>query len=80
MNGGNHSRSGEPSFPQHLQGLEKGLEVLLSIVRGLVAPSIGGDGHHSLRKRQEPPVVISEIEPPALPPFVRGRKDDGNIL
>jgi hypothetical protein len=80
MNGGNRSRSGEPSFPQHLQGLEKGLEVLLSVVRGPVAPSIGGDGHHSLRKRRELPVVISEIEPPALPPFVRGRKDGGNIL
>jgi hypothetical protein len=80
MNGGNHSRSGEPSFPQHLQGLQKGLEILLSVVRGPVAPSIGGDGHHSLRKRREPPVVISEIEPPVLPPFVRGRKDGGNIL
>jgi hypothetical protein len=49
-------------------------------VRGPIAPSIGGDGHHSLRKRREPPIVISEIEPPALPPFVRGRKDGGNIL
>jgi hypothetical protein len=73
MNGGDHSRSGEPSFPQHLQGLEKGLEILLSVVRGPVAPSIGVDGDHSLRKRRE-------IEPPALPPFIRGRKDGGNIL
>jgi hypothetical protein len=80
MNGGNHSRSGEPSFPQHLQGLEKGLEILLSVVWGPVAPSIGGDGDHSLRKRREPLVVIPEIEPPALPPFIRGRKDDRNIL
>jgi hypothetical protein len=30
MNGGNHSRSGEPSFPQLPQGLQKGLEILLS--------------------------------------------------
>jgi hypothetical protein len=80
MNGGNHSRSGEPSFPQLPQGLQKGLEILLSVVWGPVAPVIGGGGHHSLRKRWEPPVVISEIEPPALPPFVRGRKDGGDIL
>jgi hypothetical protein len=80
MDGGNHPRSGEPTFPQHLQGLQKGLEILLSVVRGPVAPSIGGDGHHSLSKRWEPPVVISEVEPPALPPFVRGRKDGGNVL
>jgi hypothetical protein len=32
MNGGNHSRSGEPSFPQLPQGLQKGLEILLSVV------------------------------------------------
>jgi hypothetical protein len=50
MNGGNHSRSGEPSFSQRLQGLEKGLEILLSVVQGPVALSIGGDGDHSLRK------------------------------
>jgi hypothetical protein len=80
MDGSNHLRSGEPSFPQHLQGLQKGLEILLSVVRGPVAPSIGGDGHHSLSKRREPPVVISEVEPPALPPFVQGRKDGGNVL
>jgi hypothetical protein len=80
MNGSNHSRSGEPSFPQLLQGLQKGLEILLSVARGPVAPVIGGGVHHSLRKRREPPVVISEIEPPALPPFVRGRKDGGDIL
>jgi hypothetical protein len=70
MNGGNHPRGNEPPFSQLLQGLQKGLEILLSVARGPIAPVIGGDGHHSLRKRQEPPVVISEIKPPALPPFV----------
>jgi hypothetical protein len=34
VDGGNHSRSGESSLPQRLQGLEKGSEVLLSFVRG----------------------------------------------
>jgi hypothetical protein len=33
-----------------------------------------------LRKRREPPVVISEIKPPALPPFVRRREDDRDVL
>jgi hypothetical protein len=70
MNGGNHPRGGEPPFSQLLQGLQNGLEILLSVARGPIAPVIGGDGHHSLRKRREPPVVISEIKPPALPPFV----------
>jgi hypothetical protein len=50
MNGGNHPRGGEPSFPQLLQGLQKGLEVLLSVARGPVASVIGGGGHHPLRK------------------------------
>jgi hypothetical protein len=33
-----------------------------------------------LRKRREPPVVISEIKPPTLPPFVRRRKDGRDVL
>jgi hypothetical protein len=57
MNGGNHPRDGEPSFSQLLQGLQKGLENLLPVTRGLVALVIGGDGHHSLRKRREPPAA-----------------------
>jgi hypothetical protein len=69
MNGGNHSRSGEPSFPQPFQGLQKGLEILLSVVRGPVTPGVSGGSHYTLRKRREPPVVIPEIEPPALPPL-----------
>jgi hypothetical protein len=80
MNGGYHPRGGKPSFPQRLQGLEKGLEIFLPVVRGPVALGIGGDGDHSLRKRRKPPVVIPEIEPPALPPFIRRCKDSGNIL
>jgi hypothetical protein len=80
MNGDYHPRGGKPSFPQHLQGLEKGLEIFLPVVRGPVVPGIGGDGNHSLRKRRKPPVVIPEIEPPALPPFIRRCKDSGNIL
>jgi hypothetical protein len=79
VDGGNHSRDGESPFPQCLQGLEKGFEVLLSFVRGPVAPSIGGDGDHSLGKRREQLAVIPEVEPPALPPFIRGRKDGGNV-
>jgi hypothetical protein len=80
MNGGNHPRGGKPSFQQLLQGLQKRLEILLSVARGPVAPVVGGGGHHSLRKRREPPVAISEIEPPALPPFVRRREDGGDVL
>jgi hypothetical protein len=79
VDGGNHSRGGESPFPQRLQGLEKGLEVLLSVVRGPVAPSISGDGDHSLGKRREHLAVVPEVEPPALPPFIRGRKDGGNV-
>jgi hypothetical protein len=75
MNGGNHPRGGEPSLSQLLQGLQKGLEILLSVARGPVAPVLAGGGHLSLSKRREPPIVISEIKPPALPPFVRRRED-----
>jgi hypothetical protein len=34
MNGGNDPRGSEPSFSQLLQGLQKGLEILLSLARG----------------------------------------------
>jgi hypothetical protein len=79
VNGGNHSRGSKSSFPQHLQGLEKGLEVFLPVVRGPVAPGIGHGGDHSLRKWWKHLAVIPEVEPPALPPFVRGREDGGDV-
>jgi hypothetical protein len=80
MNGGNHPRGGEPSFSQLLQGLQKGLEILLFLARGPVASVTAGGGHHSLRKRREPPVVIPEIKPPALPPLVRRHEDGRDVL
>jgi hypothetical protein len=33
-----------------------------------------------LRKRREPPVVVSEIKPSALPPLVRRHKGGGDVL
>jgi hypothetical protein len=80
VDGGNHSRSGESSLPQRLQGLEKGSEVLLSFVRGPMAPGVGGGGDYSLGERREQLAVVPEVEPPALPPLVRGREDGRNIL
>jgi hypothetical protein len=50
-----------------------------TFVRGPVAPSIGGDGDYSLGERREQLAVIPEVEPPALPPLVRGREDGGDI-
>jgi hypothetical protein len=50
MDGSNHPRGGEPSISQLLQGLQKGLEILLSLARGPIAPVGVGSGHHSLRK------------------------------
>jgi hypothetical protein len=79
VDGGNHSRGGESPLPQRLQGLKKGFEVLLSFVRGPVAPSIGGDSDYSLGERWEKLAVIPEVEPPALPPLVRGCEDGENI-
>ena len=49
-------------------------------MRGPVAPSIGGGGDYSLGERWEQLAVIPEVEPPALPPLVRGREDGRNIL
>jgi hypothetical protein len=80
MDGGNHPRGGEPSFSQLLQGLQKGLEILLFLVRGPIAPVATGGGHHSLRKRREPPIVIPEVKPPALPPLVRRHEDGRDVL
>jgi hypothetical protein len=80
MDGGNHPRGGEPSISQLLQGLQKGLEILLSLARGPISPVAAGGDHHSLRKQQEPPIVIPEVKPPALPPLVRRHKDGGDVL
>jgi hypothetical protein len=79
VDGGNHSRSGESPLSQRLQGLEKGFEVLLSFVRGPVAPSVSGGGDYSLGEWREQLAVIPEVEPPALPPLVRGHEDGRNI-
>jgi hypothetical protein len=80
MDGGNHPRGGEPSLSQLLQGLQKGLEILLSLARGPLAPIAAGGDHHSLRKQREPPIVIPGVKPPALSPLVRRRKDGGDVL
>jgi hypothetical protein len=80
MDGGYHPRGGEPSISQLLQGLQKGLEILLSLARGSIAPVAVGGGHHSLRKRWEPPIVVPEVKPPALPPLVSRHKDGGDVL
>jgi hypothetical protein len=80
MDGSYHPRGGKPSISQLLQGLQKGLKILLSLARGSIAPVAAGDGHHSLRKRWEPPIVVSEVKPPALPPLVRRHKDGGDVL
>jgi hypothetical protein len=69
VDGGNHSRSGESPLSQRLQGLEKRFKVLLSFVRGPVAPSISDGGDYSLGERREQLAVIPEVEPPALPPL-----------
>jgi hypothetical protein len=80
MDGGDYPRSGEPRISQPLQGLQKRLEILLSLGRGPPTPVAAGGGHHSLRKRQKPSVVIPEVKPPALPPLVRRHKDGGDVL
>jgi hypothetical protein len=80
VDGGDHPRGGKPSVSQLLQGLQKGLEILLSIARGPIAPVATGGGHHSLRKRREPPIVVSKVKPPALPPLVRRHKDSRDVL
>ena len=64
VDGGDHSRSGESPLPQLLQGLEKGFEILLSLVRGPVAPGVGGGSDYSLGERWEQLTVIPEVEPP----------------
>jgi hypothetical protein len=50
MDGGNHSRGGKPPVSLLLQGLHKGLEFLLFLGRGPIAPVAAGGSHHSLRK------------------------------
>jgi hypothetical protein len=80
VDSGNHSCSGESPLPQRLQSLEERFEILLSLVRGPVTPGVGGGGDYSPGKRREQLAVVPEVEPPALPPLVRGRKDGRNVL
>jgi hypothetical protein len=80
MDGSDHPCGGKPSVSQLLQGLQKGLKTLLFLARGPIAPVAAGGSHHSLRKHREPPIVIPEVKPPALPPLVRRHKDGGDVL
>jgi hypothetical protein len=80
VDGSDHSRSSKSPLPQLLQGLEKGFEILLPLVRGPVAPGVGGSSNYSLGERWEQLTVIPEVEPPALPPLVRRRKNGRNVL
>jgi hypothetical protein len=80
MDDSDHPRGGKPSVSQLLQGLQKGLEILLFLTRGPIAPVVAGGSHHSLRKRREPPIVVPEVKPPVLPPLVRRHKDGGDVL
>jgi hypothetical protein len=61
VDGGNYSRSGESPFPQRLQGLEEWFEVLLPLVRGPMAPGVGGSGDYSLGERREQLAVVPEV-------------------
>ena len=74
------SRSSKSPLPQLLQGLEKGLEIFLPLVRGPVAPGVGGSCNYSLGKWWEQLTVVPEVEPPALPPLVRRRENGRNVL
>jgi hypothetical protein len=80
MDGSDHPRGGKPSVSQLLQGLQKGLEILLFLARGPITPVAAGGSHHLLRKRREPPIVIPEVKPPVLSPLVRRHKDGGDVL
>jgi hypothetical protein len=62
MDGGDLPRGGKPSVSQLLQGLQKGLEILLFLARGPLAPVAAGGSHHSLGKRREPPIVVPEAK------------------
>jgi hypothetical protein len=80
MDGGDHPRGGKPSISQLLQGRQKRLEILLSIAWGPIAPVAASGGHHLLRKRWEPPIIVPKVKPPVLPPLVRRHKDGGDVL
>jgi hypothetical protein len=80
MDGGDHPRGFKPSVSQLLQGFQKGLEILLFLACGPIAPVAAGGSHHSLRKRREPPIAIPEVKPPTMPPLVRRHKDGGDVL
>jgi hypothetical protein len=60
--------------------MQNRLELLLVLARGPLAPVIADSGHHSLRKRRMPPVVVPEIKPPVLPPLVRRHMGGGDVL
>jgi hypothetical protein len=45
-----------------------------------MTPGVGGGGDYPLGERWEQLIVIPEVEPPALPPLVRGREDDRDVL
>jgi hypothetical protein len=80
VDSGDDPRGGKAFGLELLQGMEKGLKLLLDLACGPLALVIAGGGHHSLRKGRQYPIVILEIKPPVLPPFVRRHKGGRDVL
>jgi hypothetical protein len=60
--------------------MQNRLEHLLFLARGPPAPVNAGDGHHSLRKRRKPPVVVPEIKTTGSATPYSKSKDGRDVL
>jgi hypothetical protein len=80
VDSGDDPRGGKAFGLELLQGTKNGLELLLVLSCGPLAPVITDGGHHSLRKGRQHPVIISEIKPPILPSLVRRHKGGRDVL
>jgi hypothetical protein len=71
VEGHDNSSRGENVIPELPQRLQQRLEVGIQIPRQPPPPSLLRSKEDEVRERRQPPVVVAEVELPALPPLIR---------
>jgi hypothetical protein len=71
VEGSNNSSRGETAVLELPQGVQQRPQVGLELPRQTPPPSVLRSEDDAVRERRQPLVVITEVEPSALPPLVR---------
>jgi hypothetical protein len=79
VEGRDNSGRGETVIPEFPRCLQQRLEVGLELSRQHPPPFLLRSEDDAVRKHRQPPVVVAEVEPSALPPFIRRGKGGRDV-